>query len=155
MTYYRFGAYSLMIIGVCHLAGHFLLAPHLSLVNNFTGMLPSNEVERQLLEMMNQYKRNVGGSMLSMMDLQHGLSLWYSLFFLWQGVVTFFLGKINLPINALGKLSIINCVCLMIGTVISIFYFFWFPSVSVLVAATLFYLAYSHLKREPDPIKNK
>ena len=153
MSYYRFGTYALMIIGVFHLIGHFLLAPHLSLVSNFTGMLPSNETEQRLLEMMNNYHRNIGGSWMSMMDVQNGLSLWYSLSFLWQSALCALLLTATLPKISLAKLSMVNCICLIIGALISGCYFFWFPAVSALVPATLFFLAYSQLKRQHDSVK--
>lgn len=91
MVYYRIGSYILVLTGISHLIGHIILFSHFTLQYNFSGLIPANDTELILLKLMNNYHRDVGGASVSMMDLLNGLSLCYSLFFLWTGMFGIFL----------------------------------------------------------------
>jgi hypothetical protein len=142
MQFFRVGSILLILISVSHFIGHFVLIPHLQLIHNFTGKLPANEVERQMLTLMNHYHKKVGGENISMMDIQNGLSFCYGLFFLWAGVLNLLLLK-GLVRNKrlLMQISLFNAAILAIGGVISIGYFFWLPVASFFVTAVLFAIA--------------
>ena len=98
---------------------------------------------------MNEYERSIGGSRLSVMDLQTGLSLAYALFILWSGVLNLMISK-GLVRNKrlLVQISMFNAVVLFLGAWISWSYFFWLPLVSFLVAAILFVAGSLKMRRE-------
>lgn len=149
MRYFRAGSIILIVISVSHLAGHFFLLPHLRLVNNITGELPANETERTLLQLMNEYHKNVSGASLSMMDLQNGLSLCYALFFLWTGILNLVMAK-GLMRNKrlLAQISLLNSVILFIGAIVAVKYFFWLPIASFVLAGMSFVVAAVRLRNE-------
>jgi hypothetical protein len=149
MQFFRIASILLVVIFASHLAGHLFLIPHLQLTHNVTGQMPSNETEEKLLSLMNHYHRHVGGSSISMMDIQNGLSLCYSIFFLWAGILNLLILK-GLVRNKrlLSQISIVNAVVLFIGAWISVEYFFWLPFVSFLVTGILFVVAAFRMQRE-------
>ena len=148
MQYFRIASIMLIVIGTSHLIGHFLLIPHLQLTYNFTGELPKNQTEEKLLELMNNYSRNIGGSNLSMMDLQNGLSLCYALFFLWMGALNILIVK-GLVRNQrlLSHICFLNVGFLIFGAAISWRYFFWLPIASFISSAIMFIVAAFKMRR--------
>jgi hypothetical protein len=149
MLYYRIACVALLVIGLSHLAGHFFLIPHFQLSNNFTGLIPANTTEEKILELMNDYHRSVGGKPMSFMDIQDGLSLCYSLFFFWTGILGLIIGK-GLVRNKrmLSQICFVNVAVLLVGAFISFKYFFWLPILSFITAAVLFVVAAYKMKRE-------
>lgn len=142
MLYYRIACYLLMFTAASHLAGHFYLVPQFQLVHPVTGGMPANETEHRLLTLMNDYHKRIGGSALSMMDIQNGLSLAYSLFFLWLGALNLLLLKpIRRNHRLLARISFLNVAMLAIGVVISFLYFFWLPVVSFFAILVFFLIA--------------
>lgn len=142
MRFFKIGSIVLLVISASHLAGHFMLVPHFQLNNNFTGAIPSNETEVKLLSLMNHYHKRIGGSPMSMMDIQNGLSLCYSLFFLWAGILNLMIYQ-SLRRNRimLIRLSYLNSAILFLGAIISLVYFFWLPVLSFATAMVLFLVA--------------
>jgi hypothetical protein len=127
LKYFKIGCYVLVFIACAHLVGHFLP------VN------ASNETESQLLFLMNSYPKKILGGKMTMMDIQKGLSLCYSLFFLSSGTLNLYLIRKKL-INesSLKPIALINTITFGIGTVISLIYFFWLPVISFLIATFFF-----------------
>ena len=125
-----------------------MLLPQLRLASQ-SSSVPANKTEEQVLELMNRYEKNVGGSGLSMMDIQNGLSLCYALFFLWTGILNIIMLR-GLARNKrlLGQISLLNTAVLLVGAAISVRYFFWLPAASFGVAALLFLVAALSLRRE-------
>ncbi len=149
MQFFRIASILLIVIGISHLTGHFLIIPYLQLQHGMTSVLPSNEVETELLRLMNHYHKHIGGTPISMMDIQNGLSLVYALFFLWTGVLNLLLAK-GLVRNKrlLSQISFLNAFVLLIGAWISYVYFFWLPLVSFIISAAAFIIAPLRMRRE-------
>lgn len=142
MQYFKAGSIALIIISISHLAGHFLLVPHFQLIHNYTGLMPANGTEKELLTLMNHYHRRIGGSPMSMMDIQQGLSLCYSLFFFWMGVLNLTVYRtLRRTRGLIGRLAFLNAGMLAVGTIICAIYFFWLPVFSFGIAAILFGIA--------------
>ncbi len=141
MPYFRIASYLLLITCTSHLAGHFFLVPQFQLIHNIVN-IPQNETERELLRLMNDYHRSVGGSSLSMMDIQNGLSLCYALFFFWLGAFNLLLYKpVRRNHRLLARISFLNSFMLALGTCISVVYFFWLPVASFAACLLMFVLA--------------
>jgi hypothetical protein len=140
MTYFRIASYLLLIVGTSHLVGHFILLPHFLLSD--TGIIPGNETERELLALMNNYHRIVGGSSVSMMDIQNGLSLCYSLLFFWIGGINILIAKpVRRNHRLLARISFLNASLLFAGVIVAMLYFFWLPVVSFGAPSFLYLLA--------------
>ena len=145
MPYFRIAGYVLLIVSACHFAGHILLVPYFQLAHTSAGSSPG---EKQLVELMNEYQRNVGGRALTAMDIQNGLSLCYGLFFLWTGLWTILMYKpIRRNHRLLARISLLNAVVLILGGLVSVFYFFWIPMTGFFLAAALFLLAWITFSR--------
>ncbi len=141
MPYFKIACYLLLITCISHLAGHFFLVPQLQLVHNIVS-IPQNETERELLRLMNEYHRPVGGASISMMDIQNGLSLCYALFFFWLGALNLLLYKpVRRNHRLLARVSFFNSFMLALGTGIAIIYFFWLPIASFAACMVMFMLA--------------
>ena len=149
MQFFRIASVLLIVISLSHLCGHLFVIPQLQIIHNFSGQLPANETEEKLFSMMSGYQKNVGGTRLTVMDIQTGLSLAYALFFLWTGVLNLMLSK-GLVRNKrlLSQISMLNAVILFGGAWISWSYFFWLPLVSFLVTAALFVVGALRMQRE-------
>jgi hypothetical protein len=142
MPYFRIGGIILLITGVSHLAGHFFLLPQFRLIHNITSKVPGNPSEKELLDLMNNYHKTVGGTPMSMMDIQNGLSLCYGLLLLWSGSLSLILYKpIRRNHRLLTTLSFLYAGMLFLGLIISLIYFFWLPVASFSAAFLFFLLA--------------
>jgi hypothetical protein len=140
MPYFRIGGIILLITGASHLAGHLFFVPEFRLIQNLTAKVPANATEKELLALMNHYHRTVGGTPMSMMDIQNGLSLCYALLLLWSGSLALILYKpIRRNHRLLTTLSFLYAGMLFLGLLISLIYFFWLP-VASFAAAFLFFL---------------
>ena len=149
MQFFRVASALLVLISLAHLCGHLFFIPELQLTTNFSGQLPANDTERNLLRLMSDYKRTVGGSQRSIMDLQTGLGLAYALFFLWCGILNLMLAK-GLVRNKrlLVQISMFNAVMLFGGAWISWLYFFWLPLASFLTCGILFVAGSLKMRKE-------
>ena len=149
MVYFRIACVVLLLISISHLTGHFLLYPRLQLTNQISEHFPSNKTEEDLLRLMNDYQREVGGKSLTFMDIQNGLSLCYGLFFFWLGLINLMMAK-GLIRNKrmLSQICLFNGAMLLAGVVISFVYFFWLPLVSFLVAMIFFLVAAFNLQKD-------
>ncbi len=61
---FKTGAVALLILGAVHS------------ISFFQKLLPANDTEKQLLNLMSNYKFNLAGSFRSMDDLMTGFSVW-------------------------------------------------------------------------------
>jgi hypothetical protein len=146
MLYFRIACFFLLFTGLSHLAGHFVLLPHFTLTYS---PLPTESAERTTLDMMNSYHKVVGGREVSYMDIQNGLSLCYSLFFLWLGLTFLMIAKgLTRNKRMLSHISLFNAGMLLMGVVISYRYFFWVPLASFAIAMVLFIVAALRLQRD-------
>jgi hypothetical protein len=137
MIYFRLGCYVLIATCFLHLIGHFKVA------------VPTNDTEKQLLDLMANYQIDVGnGDTITMQGLQKGFSLFFSLFFLWSGSLSLLLSHRLAEQKALLRnISFINTISLGIGTGISLVYFFLIPTACIAVAFLFFTIASSRINK--------
>jgi len=121
------GAVLLIVIGLVH---------SLSLIK---GPVPSNETERQLLDLMSSYKFALMGSMRSMQDLMTGFSIAFMLAALGLGAVDFALRRERAQL--LKRVALLNALWLAALTGVSLRYFFAAPTSFLAVALVIFLLA--------------
>ncbi len=136
MIFFRIGCYTLIATCFLHLIGHFQVA------------VPTNDTEKQLLELMANYKIDVGnGDTITMQGLQKGFSLFFSLFFLWSGSLSLFLSyQLREQKGLVKNISRINTISLSIGTGVSLAYFFLIPTVCITLALVSFAIASFSIK---------
>jgi hypothetical protein len=129
------GCTILLFIGTFHLIGHF--------------WPPSfeNPTEIQLMTLMKSYPKKIVGGYMTMMDIQNGLSLCYSLFFLSAGTFNLIAYRKD-PVDwrLLKTLSLFNALVFSLVFIVAIIYFFWIPVVSSLLAAMAFIFARLNFK---------
>lgn len=119
------GAILLIVMGLVH---------SLSLIQAPTA---ANDTERQLLDLMNNYKFSLMGSMRSMQNLMTGFSIAFMLAALGLGAVDFSLRRERAEL--LKRIALLNTLWLTAMTAVSLRYFFAAPT-SFLVAALLLFL---------------
>ncbi|HLV86063.1 MAG TPA: hypothetical protein VKV39_03740 [Candidatus Sulfotelmatobacter sp.] len=125
------GAVVLILLGLAH---------SLSLAEK---MSPANETERQLLDLMSNYKFDLAGSSRSMDNLLRGFSICFIV-----GVVG--LGLLDLAMcreraELVKRLALVNTAWLAVLTAVSLRYFFVIPTTFLLAALILFFLAWLKL----------
>lgn len=136
MLFFKIGSYILILTCFLHLFGH-LQEP-----------LPENDIEQQLITLMTTYAINVGaGQSVTMMGLQKGFSLCFSLLFLWSGVLSLFLLRqlADKP-QFLKRISMLYSSALLVGTVISLVYFFFAPTICFALGLIAFSMASIKIK---------
>lgn len=136
------GAILLIVMGLVH---------SLSLVK---APVPSNDTERQLLDLMSDYKFDLLGSMRSMQNLMTGFSISFMLAALGLGAVDLSLWRE--PAELIKRIAIVNTLWLAVMTAVSLRYFFAAPTSFLAAALILFLLAALTLPRtgtsaRPDP----
>lgn len=136
MIFFRIGSFLLIITCCLHLLGHFSTAP-------------TNEAERQLFETMSSTPLNAGnGETLTMMNLYLGMSLCFSLLFLWSGVLSLVMSyKLKTQTGTLKTFAWINAGALAIGSGIGLIYFFLAPNLCLILCALFFLVAAIRLKK--------
>ena len=125
------GAVWLVLLGLVHA---------LSL---FAKQVPANETERQLLDLMSNYKFNVMGSMRSMNNFLRGFSIAFMLGALVMGTLDLALCRERTAL--LKRVAAINTVWLAAMTAVSLRYFFVVPISFLAVALLIFLLAWTML----------
>lgn len=136
------GAILLIVMGLVH---------SLSLVR---APVPSNDTERQLRDLMSDYKFDLLGSMRSMQNLMTGFSVSFMLAALGLGAVDLSLWRE--PAELVKRIAIVNTLWLAVMTAVSVRYFFAAPTSFLAAALILFLLATLTLPRtrtsaRPDP----
>jgi hypothetical protein len=132
---YTAGAVLLILMGLVH---------SLSLIQK---PVPSNETERQLLNLMSNYKFNLMGSQRSMNNLMTGFSMAFMLAALGLGAVDFSLRRE--PTQLLKRVALLNTLWLAVMTAVSLRYFFAAPTSFLVAALLIFLLATLTLPSEP------
>src|SRR4030095_3851894 len=86
----------------------------------------SNDTERQLLDLMSDYKFDLLGSMRSMQNLMTGFSISFMLAALGLGAVDLSLWRE--PAELIKRIAIVNTLWLAVMTAVSVRYFFAAPT---------------------------
>jgi hypothetical protein len=136
MIFYKIGCYVLILTGLIKLSGQ------------FQEHVPTSDTEQQLLELMTTTQIEVvNGTSITMMGTQMGFGLWFSLSLIWVGAVSLFLVK-QLGENkvVLRKIAGFNASALLIGSGISLIYFFFIPTICLSLGLIFFSLATLRLK---------
>lgn len=120
------GAVMLLVLGLVH---------SLSLLGK---PVPANDTERQLIDLMSNYKFNVMGSMRSMDNFMRGFSISFML-------ATWVTGTVDLVLcreraGLLKRVALVNVIWLAVMSAVSLRYFFIFPT-SCLIATLLVFAA--------------
>ena len=121
---FKTGAVALVIVGLVH---------SLSL---FQKQIPANETEKQLLDLMSNYKFNVVGSQRSMADFLRGFSVCFMLAALGFGFFDLLLFRERAGL--LKRAALANIIWMAAMTAVSLHYFFIVPT-SFLVATLLIF----------------
>ena len=125
------GAILLIILGLVH---------SLSLIK---APVPSNDTERQLLDLMSNYKFDLMGSQRSMDNLFRGFSISFMLAALGLGVLDLVLRRERTQL--LKRIALVNALWLAAMTSVSLRYFFAVPTSFLVAALLVFLLAWSTL----------
>ncbi len=121
---FKTGAVALVIVGLVH---------SLSL---FQKQIPANETEKQLLDLMSNYKFNLMGSARSMADMLRGFSVCFMLAALGFGFFDLLLFRERAGL--LKRAALANIIWMAAMTAVSLHYFFIVPT-SFLVATLLIF----------------
>ena len=125
------GAVLLILLGLVHL---------LSLLEK---QVPANETERQLLDLMSNYKFNVMGSMRSMDNFLRGFSVAFMVAMLGLGALDLVL--VRERSGLLKRVALVNAIWLATMTAVGLRYFFAAPTSFMAVALLIFALAWLKL----------
>jgi hypothetical protein len=131
---FKAGAIVLVVSGLVH---------SLSLINK---QVPTNATERQLFDLMSNYKFNVMGSIRSMGDVLRGFSISFMLAALGFGTLDLMMSRERDGI--LKRLAMVNAIWLAAMTVVSLKYFFLAPTSFMAAGLLLFALAWAKLPVE-------
>jgi hypothetical protein len=106
-------------------------------------MVPANDTERQLLELMTNYRFNLMGSSRSMDNLLRGFSISFMLAAL--GIGTLDLVLLRERAGLLKRVALVNTIWLAVMTAVSVRYFFAAPTSCLAVALLIFVFAWIKL----------
>jgi hypothetical protein len=131
---FKTGAVVLLMLGLVH---------SLAL---FAKPVPANDTEKQLQDLMTNYKFNLMGSMRSMDNLMRGFSSSFMLWTLGVGVLNLVLARERAGL--LKRLARINTILLAAMTAVGLRYFFVAPNSFLVAALLIFALAWLKLPAE-------
>src|SRR5258708_39709800 len=131
---FKTGAWVLILLGLVH---------SLSL---FQKLIPANDTERQLLDLMANYKFSLMGSLRSMADLLQGFSASFAVAPLCLGVLSLLLCRERAAL--LKRVALIIAIWLAAMIAISLHYFFAAPTAFLVGALLIFALAWLKLPAE-------
>ena len=109
----------------------------------FEKPVPANDTERQLFDLMSNYKFNVMGSMRSMDNFLRGFSISFMLAALAMGALDLVLARERAGL--LKRVALINTIWLAAMTGVALRYFFAAPTSFLIVALLIFALAWLKL----------
>jgi hypothetical protein len=132
--FFKAGGAMLVLMGLVH---------SLSL---FQKMVPANDTERQLLDLMTNYRFNLMGSMRSMMEFMRGFSIAFSLASLVTGTIDLLLSRERSGL--LKRVAMVNAIWLAALTAVSLHNFSAMPTAFIATAFLLFALAWWKLLAE-------
>jgi len=125
---FKAGAIVLILLGLVH---------SLSLVHP---MVPTNDTEKQLLELMTKYRFDLMGSPRSMQELLQGFSISFMVWAIGLGILDLALSRERPAL--LKRLALINAIWLIVMTATSLRYFFLAPTAFLATELLLFVLAW-------------
>jgi hypothetical protein len=131
---FKTGAVWLLILGAVHS------------ISLFREMVPANDTERQLLELMTSYKFNLMGSLRSMSELMRGFSVAFMLAPLAFGVLDLMLSRERAGL--LKRVALVQIIWLAAMIAVSLRYFFAIPLSFLVIALLIFALAWLKLPGE-------
>jgi hypothetical protein len=131
---FKTGAALLLLIGLVHSLS--LLEP----------MVPKNDTERQLLDLMTSYKFDLMGSVRSMSNLLRGFSIAFMLGALTLGALGLLLSRERAGL--LKRVALVNAIWLAAMTAVSQHYFFVVPTSFLAATLLIFALAWLRLPAE-------
>lgn len=109
----------------------------------FQPMVAANDNERQLLDLMSNYKFDLMGSMRTMAGLLRGFSISFMLSVLGLGVLDLVLARERTGL--LKRVALVNAILLAAMTANSLYYFFVVPTSFFVVALVIFVAAWIKL----------
>ena len=122
------GAVTLLIVGLVHS------------VSFFAKQVAANDTERQLLDLMANYRFNLMGSVRSMNNLLRGFSISFMLAALVMGAVDLVICRERAAL--LKRVALVNTIWLATMTAVSLRYFFLMPTSFLVVTLLFFALAW-------------
>jgi hypothetical protein len=131
---FKTGAALLVLIGLVHSLS--LLEP----------MVPKNDTERQLLDLMTSYNFDLMGSVRSMSNLLRGFSIAFMLGALTLGALGLLLSRERAGL--LKRVALVNAIWLAAMTAVSLHYFFVVPTSFLAATLLIFALAWLRLPAE-------
>jgi hypothetical protein len=108
--------------------------------------VPANDTERQLLELMTNYRFNLMGSMRSVQDLLRGFSVSFMLAALVMAALDLVLSRERGGL--LKRVALVNVIWLAGMIAVGLRYFFVLPTAFLVIALILFALAWFKLPSE-------
>jgi len=134
---FKAGAVALLILGLVH---------SLSLIRE---LAPANDSEKQLIDLMSNYKFNLMGSFRSMAGMLRGFSASFMLAALGFGVIDLMLSRERAGL--LKRVALINIIWLAAMTAVSLRYFFIVPTSFLAATLLIFILAWLKLPADRTP----
>ena len=134
---FKAGGIALLIIGAVHS------------ISFFQPLLPANETEKQLLDLMSNYKFNLAGSLRSMDNLLTGFSMCFMLAALAFGAFDLLLSGERAGL--LKRAALMNILWLVAMTAVSLRLFFIVPTSFLAATLVIFVLAWWKLPAAGAP----
>jgi len=131
---FKVGAVALLILGAVHS------------ISFFQKLLPANDTEKQLLDLMSNYKFNLAGSLRTMDNLLTGFSVCFMLAALALGAFDLLLSGERAGL--LKRVALMNILWLAAMTAVSLRYFFIVPTSFLVATLLIFVLAWWKLPAE-------
>jgi hypothetical protein len=128
---FKTGGVWLLILGAVHS------------ISLFRDLVPANDTERQLIDLMTSYKFNIMGSLRSMSELMRGFSIAFMLAPLAFGVLDLMLARERAGL--LKRVALVQIIWLAAMIVVALRYFFAAPLSFLAVALIIFVLAWLKL----------
>ena len=125
---FKAGGIALLIIGAVHS------------ISFFQPLLPANDTEKQLLDLMSNYKFNLAGSLRSMDNLLTGFSMSFMLAALALGAFDLLLSGERADL--LKRATLMNILWLATTTAVSLRFFFIVPTSFLVATMLIFVLAW-------------
>ena len=125
---FKAGGIALLIIGAVHS------------ISFFQPLLPANDTEKQLLDLMSNYKFNLAGSLRSMDNLLTGFSMSFMLAALALGAFDLLLSGERADL--LKRATLMNILWLATMTAVSLRFFFIVPTSFLVATMLIFVLAW-------------
>jgi hypothetical protein len=131
---FKVGGIALLIIGAVHS------------ISFFQKLLPANDTEKQLLDLMSNYKFDLAGSLRSMDNLLTGFSMSFMLAALAFGTFDLLLSRERAGL--LKRVALMNILWLAAMTAVSLRFFFIVPTSFLVATLLIFVLAWWNLPAE-------